>query len=195
MLDALICVVCVQACEKERCLKSIHRVESQAAKWCDPHTKDYSGDARQMLSVLGGVALKPGFEQLLTAFASARPKDVIRTLNPHLDCDALQFSIACVLFRVTRVNQICRCLQACREVKESNVKLIWQLKVDLNANDAATLTRTRGLAKDLHIKIDILVQQLSAARTICVNKADVDYRNSVVVAFDSRFLVFEFLTG
>ena len=190
--------MCVQACEKERCLKSIHRVESQAAKWCDPHKKDYSGDARQMLSVLGGVALKPGFEQLLTAFASARPKDMIRTLNPHLDCDALQFSIACVLFRVTRVNQICRCLQACREVKESaesNVKLISQLKLDLHANDAATLSRTRGLAKDLRIKIDILVQQLSAARTICVNKAHVDYRNSVVVAFDSRFLVFEFLTG
>ena len=176
-------------------MKSIRHVESQAAQWCRPHEKEHSVDAKQMLSMLGGVALRPSFEQLLTAFASASPKDAMQKLNPHLDCDAVQFSIACVLFLVTRVNQICRCLQACREVKVSTDKLVSQLetvqKVDSEANDMDTLTSTSGLAKALRIKIDILVQQLSAARTIGAS-VSTDSRNFAV---DRRFLVFEFLTG
>jgi hypothetical protein len=40
-------------------------------------------------------------------------------------------------------------------------------KLEEVKNDKYTPANTSGLAKDLCIKIDILVQQLSAARTIC----------------------------
>ena len=167
-------------------MKCIQQIEHQAARWCDTKQNDL-GDARQKLKVLGGVARTPGFERLLTAFASAAPKDEMCELNPSLvDCEALLFAISCVLFRVTRINQMCRCLQACKEVKESTKKLTEQLQ------EVNKPRNTSGLAKDLCIKIDILVQQLSAARTIC---DFVDSEGSALVTFDRRFLVFEFLTG
>lgn len=176
---------CAQDYERERSVKCIQHIEQQAARWCDTETKGLRG-ACQELKVLGGIARKPCFELLISAFASAAPEDELRVLNPSLvDCDELLFAISCVLFRITRINQMCRCLTSCREVKVSTENMTEQLKEDTSAN-------TNGLAKDLCIKIDILVQQLSAARTIC---AFVDSEGSAVVNFDRRFLVFEFLTG
>ena len=171
-------------------MKCIQQIEQKAARWCDIET-DGLRCARHKLKVLGGVASKPCFERLLTIFASTAPKDELRVLNPSLvDCDELLFAISCVLFRITRMNQMCRCLQACREVKVSRKMMRNQLEEV--KNDKYTPANTSGLAKDLCIKIDILVQQLSAARTIC---AFVDSEGSAEVTFDRRFLVFEFLTG
>lgn len=149
----------------------------------------------QKLKFISGVALTPRFELLLAAFTSATLMDEMRALNPSIDYNALQFSIAVVLFRVTRINQLCQCLQACRDVKSSCANLVGRLEalqnVAADESDARTLTNTSGLAKDLRIKVDILVQHLSAERSICSSVNSAGSADVTAVAF----LVFEFLTG